>query len=195
MRAGLHRPKTSWFSSSTVSPWSSHAKPASYDRDVQQDTRIIVSIAQQTLRVRQDGADRLVFDVSTASRGTGCRNGSFCTPLGLHRIRLKIGAGCAPGTVFVRRRPTGEVLTPDLRQRFPDRDWMLTRLLWLQGMEAGVNRGGGVDTLRRFVYIHGTADEERIGKPTSHGCVRMRSHDIVRLFDVVANGTLVDLQA
>jgi len=168
--------------------------PHSYDRDVQQDTRIIVSIADQVLRLRQDGKDRFVFPVSTARRGTGCRNGSFCTPLGLHRIRLKIGAGCAPGTVFVRRRPTGEVLTPGLRQRFPERDWMLTRLLWLEGLEPGVNRGGEVDTLRRFVYIHGTADEERIGEPTSHGCVRMRSDDIVLLFDAVANGTLVALQ-
>jgi lipoprotein-anchoring transpeptidase ErfK/SrfK len=161
---------------------------------VQQDTRIIVSVADQTLRLRSGGADRLVFGVSTARLGTGCRSGSFCTPLGLHRIRLKIGAGCAPGTVFVRRRPTGEVLTPDLRDRFPQRDWMLTRILWLQGLEPGVNRGGDVDTLRRFVYIHGTADEERIGEPTSHGCVRMRSGDIVRLFDAVANGTVVDLQ-
>lgn len=162
---------------------------------MQHEPRIIVSIADQTLRLRQGGTDRLVVDVSTASRGAGCRNGSFCTPLGLHRIRLKIGAGCAPGTVFVRRRPTGEVLTPDLRRRFPERDWMLTRLLWLDGLEPGVNRGGDVDTLRRFVYIHGTADEERIGQPTSHGCVRMRSDALVLLFDAVANGTLVDLQA
>jgi lipoprotein-anchoring transpeptidase ErfK/SrfK len=166
----------------------------SYDGRVQHDTRIIVSIADQTLRWREGGADRLVFGVSTASRGTGCRSGSHCTPTGLHRIRLKIGAGCVPGTVFVRRRPTGELLTPDLRAQFPDRDWMLTRILWLQGLEPGVNRGGDVDTLRRFVYIHGTADEERIGEPASHGCVRMRSDDIVRLFDAVANGTLVDLQ-
>ena len=160
-----------------------------------QDATVIVSIARQSLRLRQGGVDRMVFDVSTASRGAGCRNGSFCTPLGLHRIRLKIGAGCAPGTVFAGRRPTGEVLTPALRERFPQRDWILTRVLWLDGLEAGVNRGGEVDTLRRFIYIHGTADEARIGQPTSHGCVRMRSHDIVQLFDAVTIGTLVDLQA
>jgi lipoprotein-anchoring transpeptidase ErfK/SrfK len=160
-----------------------------------QDTRIVISVADQVLRLRERGEDRLVFPVSTASRGTGCRNGSHCTPLGLHRIRLKVGAGCAPGTVFVRRRPTGEVCTPELERRFPDRDWMLTRLLWLEGLERGVNRGGDADTLRRFIYIHGTADEARIGSPTSHGCVRMRNADIVRLFDAVAAGTLVDLQA
>ena len=167
---------------------------ASYDRAVQNDSRIIVSIADQTLRLREGGNDRLAYDVSTASRGTGCRFGSFCTPLGLHRIRLKIGWGCPPGTVFIRRRPTGEVLTPELRERFPDRDWMLTRILWLDGLEPGVNRGGEVDTLRRFVYIHGTADETRIGEPISEGCILMRADDLVRLFDAVENGTVVDMQ-
>jgi hypothetical protein len=167
--------------------------PPSYDRGVQQAAHVIVSIADQTLRLRQDGEDRLLFDVSTASRGAGCVSGSFCTPLGRHRIRLKIGAGCAPGTVFVRRRPTGEVLTPQLREQCPGRDWILTRLLWLEGLEPGVNRGGQVDTLRRFVYIHGTADEDRIGEPVSHGCVRMRNGDVARLFDAVANGTVVDI--
>ena len=136
----------------------------------------------------------MAFAVSTAARGAGCTNGSYCTPTGLHRIRLKIGAGHAPGTVFVGRRPTGEVLTPGLRERHPGRDWILTRILWLEGVQPGINRGGDVDTLRRFVYIHGTADEARIGQPASHGCVRMRNDDIVRLFDAVACGTRVDLQ-
>jgi L,D-transpeptidase YbiS len=179
-----------WRASATR-PCAVHGR--SYDAAVH-DIRIIVSVADQTLRLRERGEDRLVFDVSTASRGTGCRSGSFCTPLGLHRIRLKIGAGCAPGTVFVRRRPTGEVFTPEARQRSPDRDWILTRLLWLEGLEPGVNRGGEIDTLRRFIYIHGTADEAQIGKPTSHGCVRLRNDDIVQLFDAVGNGTLVDVQ-
>ena len=156
--------------------------------------RIIISIADQTLRLRSGDMDSLVARVSTAARGTGCRAGSFCTPLGLHRIRLKIGAGCEPGAVFVGRRPTGEVLTPALRARFPGRDWILTRLLWLEGLEPGINRGGDVDTLRRFVYIHGTDDEQRIGEPVSHGCVRMRNDDVIRLFDAVANGTHVLLQ-
>ncbi|HEY1228163.1 MAG TPA: L,D-transpeptidase, partial [Ramlibacter sp.] len=155
------------------------------------ETVIVISLREQALRLQQDGVDRMVFDVSTAARGAGCTHGSHCTPTGLHRIRLKIGAGCAPGTVFVGRRPTGEVLTPELRERFPGRDWILTRILWLQGLEHGINRGGDVDTLRRFVYIHGTADEARIGEPASHGCVRMRNADIVRLFDAVACGTRV----
>jgi len=166
----------------------------SYHRAVQNDRRIIVSISDQTLRLREGSHDRFVFDVSTASRGTGCRFGSGCTPLGLHRIRVKIGAGCPPGAVFLRRRPTGEVLTPQLRERFPGRDWMLTRILWLDGLEPGVNRGGKVDTLRRLVYIHGTADDTRIGEPISEGCILMRGDDLVRLFDAVENGTVVDIR-
>lgn len=155
---------------------------------------IVISLREQTLRLRQDGVDRMAFEVSTAARGAGCTSGSYCTPIGLHRIRLKIGAGCESGTVFVGRRRTGEVLTPDLHERFPGRDWILTRILWLEGLQRGVNRGGDVDTLRRFVYIHGTADEAAIGQPASHGCVRMRNRDIVQLFDAVAGGTCVDLQ-
>lgn len=166
----------------------------SYDRCVPPEAAIVISLREQTLRLRQDGVDRMAFEVSTAARGAGCTSGSHCTPTGLHRIRLKIGAGCAPGTVFVGRRPTGEVLTPDLHERFPGRDWILTRILWLEGLQRGVNRGGDVDTLRRFVYIHGTADEAAIGQPASHGCVRMRNRDIVRLFDAVSGGTRVDLQ-
>lgn len=158
-----------------------------------QNGRILISVSQQSLRLQRCGEDALVFPVSTAQRGTGCRAGSSCTPLGLHRIWLKIGVGCAPGTVFVGRRSTHEVLTPKLFERFPGRDWMLTRLLWLEGLERGVNRGGEVDTLRRFIYIHATHDELRIGQPTSQGCVLMRSDHIVELFDAVENGTLVEL--
>lgn len=155
---------------------------------------VVIRLREQTLRLVHDGVERLAFDVSTASNGAGCRNGSGCTPTGLHRIRVKVGAGCAPGTVFVGRRATGEVLTPELRERFPARDWILTRILWLDGLEPGTNKGGEVDTLRRFVYIHGTADEARIGEPASHGCVLMRNADLVQLFDAVRCGTRVDLQ-
>ncbi|WP_427914605.1 L,D-transpeptidase family protein [Ramlibacter sp. MMS24-I3-19] len=161
---------------------------------MQPELAIVISLRDQTLRLLQHGVERMAFDVSTAARGAGCTQGSHCTPTGLHRVRLKIGAGCASGTVFVGRRATGEVLTPGLSERFPDRDWILTRILWLQGLQRGINRGGDVDTLRRFVYIHGTADEARIGQPVSHGCVRMRNRDIEQLFDAVACGTRVDLQ-
>ena len=153
--------------------------------------RIEVNLAAQTLMLLYGDGRLVAYPVSTAARGRGCMNGSYCTPVGRHRVRLKIGGGCPPGSVFVGRRATGEVLTEELRLATPDRDWILSRLLWLEGMEPGINRGGDVDTLRRFVYIHGTADEARIGEPASHGCIRMRNDDIVELFDLVPAGTEV----
>jgi hypothetical protein len=144
-----------------------------------------VCIASQTLTfLPADGASR-VYRVSTAAHGSGCVAGSFRTPVGPHRVRLKIGGGCPAGSVFVGRRATGEIHTPELAARFPGRDWILSRILWLQGMAPGLNRGGDVDTLRRFIYIHGTADESDLGRPCSHGCVRMGNLDVIELFDRV----------
>jgi len=131
--------------------------------------------------------------VSTASNGAGELFGSECTPRGKHVIRAKIGAGCVPGTVFVARRPTGEVYSPDMRQTDPARDWILSRILWLSGCERGKNRLGNVDTMRRFIYIHGVPDDEPIGMPNSHGCVRMRNTDVIQLFDQVEAGTPVNI--
>lgn len=131
------------------------------------------------------------YAVSTAARGAGERNGSLRTPRGRHVIRAMIGRGAAPGTVFVGRRPTGEVYTPALGRAHPQRDWILTRILWLSGREPGVNRLGAVDTMRRYIYIHGTPDETVLGKPGSHGCIRMANADIVELFRQVAPGTEV----
>jgi L,D-transpeptidase YbiS len=101
--------------------------------------------------------------------------------------------GCAPNTVFVGRRPTGEVYTPELRRRFPQRDWILTRILWLSGTEVGRNRLGNVDTMRRYIYIHGMPDTEPLGVPGSIGCVRMRNADLIELYDLVPAGTVVDI--
>lgn len=152
---------------------------------------IIISIAEQRLRIFADR--QCIFDVavSTAGNGPGEINGSNCTPRGWHQVRVKIGAGCLPNTVFVKRRPTGEIYTPALRQQFPNRDWILTRILWLSGLEPGKNRYGNVDTLRRFIYLHGSPDDVAMGKPGSHGCVRMRNTDIIELFDRVDNGVPV----
>ena len=108
-------------------------------------------------------------------------------------MRIRIGGGCPSGTVFRGRRPTGEVYDAALAERCPDRDWVLTRILWLTGRELGVNRGGCVDTLRRFIYIHGCPDTEPMGVPRSHGCVRMRNRDLIELFDLVVAGTPVDI--
>jgi L,D-transpeptidase YbiS len=163
--------------------------PASLDPHAE----IFVSVADQELCLRLADGTLRRYPVSTAAKGTGCIQGSYCTPTGKHRVRLKIGEGCPVGAVFRRRRHTGEIFTPALTASFPGRDWILSRILWLEGLEPGANRGGSVDTLRRFVYIHGTADEHLIGQPASHGCVRMRNIDVVELFDLVQPGTVVHI--
>ena len=132
--------------------------------------------------------------VSTSAKGAGEKNGSFCTPRGSHIVRAKIGAGQPLGAVFVRRRPTGEVWTPEMHQRYPGRDWILTRILWLSGCEPGFNRLGKVDTMRRYIYIHGSPDTVPMGVPGSIGCVRMRNADIVELFDRVPAGIPVEIR-
>jgi lipoprotein-anchoring transpeptidase ErfK/SrfK len=135
------------------------------------------------------------YSISSAKNGPGEKNGSFCTPRGRHIVRAKIGAGQPLNAVFVRRRPTGEIWTPELHAKYPGRDWMLTRLLWLSGCEPGFNRLGDVDTMRRYIYLHGTHEFAEMGKPGSIGCIRMRNGDIVELFDRVAPYTPVEIRA
>ena len=154
--------------------------------------RIEISIKHQSLTLYDDeGGVRARYAVSTAANGAGCLKDSGCTPLGSHIIRAKIGAGAEPNTVFVGRRPTGEICTPELMAQFPNRDWILTRILWLSGKEIGKNRLGNVDTMQRYIYIHGTPDSTDMSKIGSHGCVRMRNSDVIALFDLVAVGTRV----
>ena len=131
--------------------------------------------------------------VSTARKGLGELNGSLCTPRGRHIVRAKIGADQPLGAVFVRRRPTGEVWTPELHATYPGRDWILTRILWLSGSEPGKNRLGEVDTMRRYIYIHGSPDSAEMGKPGSIGCIRMRNADIAELFELVRPYTPVEI--
>jgi len=152
---------------------------------------IEISLAAQRLRLYQ--GDAVVFEapVSTAANGPGEERGSGCTPRGWHVVRARIGAGSAPNTVFVGRRATGEILTPELRAAAPERDWILTRILWLSGLERGRNRLGAVDTMRRYIYIHGTPDDVPLGVPASHGCIRMRNADIIALFEQAPVGTRV----
>ena len=133
------------------------------------------------------------WPVSTARNGPGEQIGSGCTPRGHHRIRLRIGANAPANTVFIGRRPSGEIWTPELAHRHPERDWILTRILWLTGSEPGRNRGGQCDTLRRFIYIHGTPDDQPMGTPGSHGCIRMHNHHLIELFEQVSNGTPVEI--
>ncbi|HQN64323.1 MAG TPA: L,D-transpeptidase [Methylophilus sp.] len=158
--------------------------------------RIEISITHQTLTLFDDfGGVKARYLVSTAANGAGCEKGSGCTPLGEHIVRAKIGAGLPANTVFVGRRPTGEICTPELIAQFPGRDWILTRILWLSGKEIGKNRLGNVDTMQRYIYIHGTPDSMEMGKPDSHGCVRMRNADIIQLYDIVPVGTPVSIYA
>jgi len=156
--------------------------------------RIAISIPRQTLELYGDDGELLRrYAVSTAKNGAGEQSGSFCTPRGRHVVRAKIGAGQPENTVFVRRRPTGETWSPELAAAHPGRDWILTRILWLSGCEPGFNRLGEVDTMRRYVYIHGSPDTVAMGTPGSIGCVRMRNADIAELFDLVPPYTPVDI--
>jgi hypothetical protein len=155
---------------------------------------IRISLARQCLELLEDGRLLRRYAVSTALNGPGECEGSGCTPRGWHEIRAKIGAGCAPGTVFVGRRPTGEIYSAALAAGQPGRDWILTRILWLRGLEPGRNRHGAVDTMRRYIYLHGSPDGAPMGVPHSHGCVRMRNADILDLFERVRPGARVWIQ-
>ena len=153
---------------------------------------IEISIQQQALTLFDDfGGVRVKYSISTAANGVGCEKNSGCTPLGEHIVRAKIGAGAQANAVFVGRRATGEICTPELMAQFPDRDWILTRILWLSGKEIGKNRLGNVDTMQRYIYIHGVPDSMEMGKIGSHGCVRMHNADVIELFDLVEAGTPV----
>ena len=157
---------------------------------------ISINIADQSLSLLDEtGHVEKRYTVSTAAKGVGEQDGSYCTPRGRHVIRAKIGTDRPINSVFVRRRPTGEIYTPKLGAQFPQRDWILTRILWLSGCEPGFNRLGTVDTMRRFIYIHGSPDNVAMGEPGSHGCVRMRNEDMLDLFERVKVGTPVTIQA
>ena len=151
---------------------------------------------EQSLRLlADDGKELEHYPVSTSRNGAGEREGSFQTPRGEHIVRAKIGSGQPLNTVFRGRRPTGEIWTPELGERFPGRDWILTRILWLSGREVGKNRLGDVDTMRRYIYIHGSPDTVPMGTPGSIGCIRMRNADIIELFERVPTGTSVRIGA
>lgn len=154
---------------------------------------IQISIGEQRLRLVEDGRVTLDVAVSTARNGAGERINSECTPRGAHVIRAKIGGGCPANTVFVGRRPTGEIYSPELGARYPGRDWILTRILWLSGLEPGWNRLGEVDSMRRYIYIHGSPDQVAMGAPGSRGCIRMRNSEIIELFERVPAGTRVEI--
>jgi lipoprotein-anchoring transpeptidase ErfK/SrfK len=154
-------------------------------------TRIVVDLAAQSLILLRPQGAQLAWSVSTARNGAGEARDSGCTPRGRHVVRARIGAGLPRGAVLVGRRPTGEVWSPALARAEPGRDWILSRILWLSGLEPGRNRLGTVDTMRRYIYIHGTPDDQPMGVPASHGCIRMRNDDVIELFELAPVGTEV----
>lgn len=156
--------------------------------------KLVVYLDAQRLDLLDDrGACIASYPVSTGAKGAGEQRGSFQTPRGRHIVRAKIGGGAPEGAVFVGRRATGESCTPEAYAANPDRDWILSRILWLSGQERGKNRLGNVDTFRRYIYLHGTPDQVAVGAPGSHGCIRMRNRDIVQLFELVPAGTPVEI--
>jgi len=155
--------------------------------------RIEINITEQALFLLDDDIVLKKYPVSTAKNGAGERMDSECTPRGRHAVVEKIGAGYAPNTVFVGRQATGETYQPALRELHPERDWILTRILWLGGEEPGINQGGEVDSQQRYIYIHGSPDDVPMGMPGSRGCIRMRNEDVMELFDIVDVGTKVVL--
>ncbi|WP_197723401.1 L,D-transpeptidase [Thiomicrorhabdus aquaedulcis] len=152
-----------------------------------------ISLSQQMLSVYQAGQLIKTYSVSTAKNGAGSQKNSYKTPLGRHIVRAKIGGGLPINSVLVGRRPTGELYSPQLAQHAPQRDWILTRILWLSGKEPGLNRLGEVDTMQRYIYVHGTPDSEPLGVALSHGCVRMRNADIIELFELTPLFTEVNI--
>ena len=168
--------------------------------------RIVVSILEQTLLLFQESKLYKRYPIATAKNGIGQQEGSECTPLGKHRIVEKIGSDAPVDAVFVGRQWQGELYSENLAREHPDRDWILTRILWLDGLEQGLNRGFlyekqinqqaiSCDTKSRYIYIHGCPDSHAMQIPSSHGCIKMRNNDILELFDIVSVNTEVFIQA
>jgi len=147
--------------------------------------------AEQKLLAYVDGDLIREYVIATSKFGFGEEINTYKTPRGWHEIKEKIGEHCPINTVFIGRQPTGEIYSPELKLQFPDRDWILTRILWLSGLEEGKNLSGNVDSKERYIYIHGTPDDVILGTPSSHGCIRMRNSELVELFDLVRIGTKV----
>lgn len=159
-----------------------------------EQTLISINLSTQTLHFKSD-QHSLRYSISSAKNGMGQQNGSGCTPLGRHIVRARIGEGLPLNAVYRGRRWTGEIYSEALAVEYPERDWILTRILWLSGKETGFNRLGPVDSMRRYIYIHGTPDSEPMGKPLSHGCIRMRNIDVKELFELTPVGTEVLIEA
>ena len=156
-------------------------------------TLINVSIKLQQLTLVKNTKVIKSYSVSTALKGIGQNKNSFQTPIGLHYVRAMIGKDLPVLSIFESRRPTGAIWSKNNRDLKPHHDWILSRIMWLSGKEFGINRLGNSDTMQRYIYIHGTHDERDLGKPLSHGCIRMSNDDVIELFDLVSVGTIVHI--
>jgi L,D-transpeptidase YbiS len=165
--------------------------PEGVSRGTQGLVSLKISPLNQQMLVIKDGIPCWEYTISTAAKGLGEEKDSYKTPRGWHIIRAKIGAGAPQNAIFRERRYTGELYLPEYKETLPGRDWILTRILWLSGLEPGFNRLGNVDTMQRYIYIHGTPDDRPVGAPSSRGCIRMQNVDIIELFDIVTPGTRV----
>ncbi|MCA1604146.1 MAG: L,D-transpeptidase [Acidobacteria bacterium] len=152
-----------------------------------------IILQRQRLEVLEGARVIMCYPVSTSAKGAGERVGSEQTPRGAHEVTELIGEGAASGAVFVGRCLTREICTRELRAANPQRDWILSRVIWLSGLEPGRNAGGEVDTHNRYIYIHGAPDDEPVGEPRSHGCIRMRNEDVIELFELLTVGMLVKI--
>ena len=152
-----------------------------------------VVVSEQALYLYKGGEIVKTYPVSTSKYGTGNRLGSGKTPLGTHKVERKIGAEAPLYTIFRNRVNTKQLVAPNFSPRPSGKDFVTTRILWLRGLEPGVNKGGRIDSFRRCIYIHGTPDEGLIGSPASHGCIRMKNKDVAELFDAVPVGALVEI--
>ncbi len=162
-------------------------------------TAIVIDVPSQRLTLYEPDKAPASYDVSTALRGVGSREGTLQTPPGLHRVKTKIGTSAAPFGIFVGRESIGTIWTPKYKDPDGHEDLVLSRILWLEGLEPGKNKGVDsdgrtVDSFKRFIYIHGTNHENKIGTPASQGCVRMRNDEVVQLYRRVPQGTLVWIQ-
>lgn len=169
----------------------SRSLPTGENLMITTDDYLDISIATQQLSVIQNSEIVCTYPVSTAKKGAGELMGSECTPTGWHRIRAKIGDGHPMNSVFIGRRATGEIYSTELAKQYPERDWILSRILWLGGLEPHKNRYGKVDTTWRYIYIHGCPDHLLQGQPESHGCIRMKNADVIDLFTRVNTQTRV----
>ena len=149
---------------------------------------ILIDLAQQTLYLPKHNK---FYVISSGKNGIGEQENSGKTPRGWHRVAQKIGQKEAKNSVFIARQPTGEIYNQQLAEQFPERDWILSRILWLDGLEVGFNKGEGCDTFNRYIYIHGTPESQPMGIPMSHGCIRMQNDEILELFELVPEHALV----